>query len=302
MQHRGTYDTISDISVIMLTFNEERHIRRALDNSFKFAKDVFVIDSFSTDRTVEIAESMGAKVYQHEFINHAEQFSWGLENLPIKTEWIWKQDADEYLSDELILEINETLKRNDENVTAYTAKCLRVFMGKHIKHGIIPLILLRLFKHKYGVMEKKEMDEHLYVSVGIVGGLKNSFYDHNLNDLTWWTNKHNNYAIKEAKELLCIEYCINKNVVVNSGEHAISVRKNKLRYIKLPLFFRCFLLFVYRYIFKLGFLDGEEGFLWHFLQGFWYRVLADAKVYELKKRFNFDDEKIKQYLREKYSL
>lgn len=302
MLHNDLRNFVSDISVIMLTFNEERHIRRALENSFKFAKEVFVIDSYSTDSTVEIAESMGAKVYQHKFVNHADQFSWGLECLPIKTEWIWKQDADEYLSEDLILEIKETLKRKDENMTAYTAPCLRIFMGKYIKHGIIPLILLRLFKYKYGVMEKREMDEHLHVSEGIIGTLKKPFYDDNLNDITWWTTKHNNYATKEANELLCTEYGINENEVVNSGEHAMMVRKNKLRYIKLPLFFRCFLFFVYRYVFRLGFLDGKEGFLWHFLQGFWYRVLADAKVYELKKRFDFDDERIKQYLREKYSL
>jgi glycosyltransferase involved in cell wall biosynthesis len=167
----------------MLTFNEERHIERALKNSFKFAKEVFVIDSFSSDRTVEIAERMGAKVFQHGFINHADQFSWGLENLPIKTEWVWKQDADEYLSEELIKEINEAIFSNDGKITAYTAPCLRIFMGKYIKHGIIPLILLRLFKVKYGIMEKKEMDEHLHVREGVIGELKSPFYDDNLNDI-----------------------------------------------------------------------------------------------------------------------
>ncbi len=304
MQHRGTYDTISDISVIMLTFNEERHIRRALDNSFKFAKDVFVIDSFSTDRTVEIAESMGAKVYQHKWENYSKQFAWGLQNLPITTEWVWRQDADEYLTDDLIREIYETLPHNSGNINGYTAPCLRMFMGKYIKHGIVPLILLRLFRLKFASIENKMMDEHILLQEGLVGTLKYPFYDDSLMTLTEWTEKHNGYATRESIDLLFTEYClgVDNGVSSCSGSNAASVRKNKLRYIKLPLFFRCFLFFVYRYIFKLGFLDGKEGFLWHFLQGFWYRVLADAKVYELKKRFNFDDEKIKQYLREKYSL
>lgn len=80
----------------------------------------------------------------------------------------------------------------------------------------------------------------------------------------------------------------------------MAVRRKKLKYIKLPLFWRAFAFFVYRYFFRLGFLDGKEGFLWHFLQGFWYRALADAKVFELKKRMGYDEEKIKEYLRETY--
>ena len=288
---------MQDISVIILTYNEEIHIRRALENARKFAKEIFVIDSFSTDHTCDIAREMGAKVYQHEFKNHAAQFQWGLDNLPIKTEWVWKQDADEYLSDELIEEIDNTLPSAPENVNAYTAECLRIFLGRWIKHGIVPLILLRLFKYKYGRMENKAMDEHLYITEGEIGTLKSPFYDDNLNGITWWTNKHNNYATKEAREILAMEYGINEDTeVVNSGEHSKAVRKKKLKYAKMALFWRAFFFFVYRYIFRLGFLDGKEGFLWHFLQGFWYRALADAKVYEIKKKFDFDEDKIKEYI------
>lgn len=290
---------MQDITAIILTYNEEKHIERCLLNAKKFAKQIFVIDSYSTDRTVEIAESLGACVYKHEFINHASQFQWGLDNLPIKTEWIWKQDADEYLSDDLIEEIDEILPVADSSVNAYTAPCLRIFMGKYIKHGILPLILLRLFKYKYGRMENKSMDEHLYITDGMIGELKNPFYDDNLNELSWWINKHNGYSNKEAIELLSIEYGLNDNDIVNSGKNAISIREKKLRYVKMPLFWRCFIFFVYRYFFRLGFLDGKEGFLWHFLQGFWYRCLADAKVYELKKSMDFDDGKIKAFLKEK---
>ncbi|MBQ4632738.1 MAG: glycosyltransferase family 2 protein, partial [Prevotella sp.] len=273
-----------DITVIVLTFNEEIHIERCLNNAKRFAKDIFVVDSFSTDNTCRIAEKMGARVYKHAFVNHATQFQWALENLPISTEWVWKQDADEYLSDKLIDEINYVLSQTPSCVNAYTAECLRIFMGKWIKHGIVPLVLLRLFKYKYGRIENKSMDEHLYITEGKIGCLKHPFYDDNLNSLEWWTSKHNKYSTKESYELLLTEYGIYQdNLVVNSGAHSESVRRMKLRYTKLPLFFRCFLYFVYRYIFRLGFLDGKEGFLWHFLQGFWYRILADAKVYEVKK-------------------
>ena len=292
-----------DISVIILTFNEEIHIERAINNAKRFAKEVFVVDSFSTDKTVEIAESMGAKVYQHPWENYARQFAWGLKNLPIETEWVWRMDADEWLTDELIEELHQKLPNTPHDVNGYTVECLRIFMGRFIKHGILPLVLLRLFKHKYASIEDKMMDEHILLSEGKIDSLKNPFFDDNRNNLTWWTQKHNGYATREAIDLLCTEYSIGENNGVgNTGINAAKTRAKKLKYVKLPLFWRAFAFFVYRYFFRLGFLDGKEGFLWHFLQGFWYRSLADAKVYEIKKKFDFDSEKVKAFLIEEYGL
>ena len=286
----------------MLTFNEERHIRRALTNARRFARDIYVVDCFSTDRTCAIAEEMGAHVFQHKWENHSKQFAWALANLPIRTEWIWRQDADEYLTDELIEEIDRTLPVAAHTVNGFTAPCLRKFMGRYIKHGIVPLILLRLVRTRCARVENKMMDEHMQVSEGEVGSLKNAFFDDSLMTLTEWTQKHNGYATREAADLLCTEYGIGIDSKANaaSGAHTASVRAKKLKYTKLPLFWRAFAFFVYRYFFRFGFLDGKEGFLWHFLQGFWYRTLADAKVFELKKRFGYDEAKIKQYLIDTY--
>ncbi len=285
-----------DISTIILTCNEEIHIKRCLENARKYAKEIFIVDSGSTDRTMEIAKEYGAKVFEHPWENYSKQFAWALQNLPIQTEWVWRQDADEYLSDDLIKELHEKLPNSPEGVNGYTAECLRIFMGRYIKHGIIPLILLRLFKLKYASIEDKFMDEHIELKEGKIEDLKHAFYDDNLNGIGWWTNKHNGYATREAMDLLLTEYGIEKTDAANSGAHAASVRQKKLKYIKLPLFWRAFAFFCYRYFFRLGFLDGKEGFLWHFLQGFWYRSLADAKVFEIKKKFGFDDAKIKEYL------
>lgn len=294
---------MQDISTFIITYNEERHIRRAIENAQKYAREVYVLDSYSSDRTCEIAESMGAHVYKRKFTYHADQLNWGLQNIPFATEWIWRQDADEYLTDELINEIDKTLPSVDKETTAFTAPCLRKFMGKEIKHGIIPLILLRLFRNGHAKWEDKKMDEHIYITDGKVASLQNAFFDDSLMTLTEWTQKHNNYATKESIELLFTEYgLLEQDGVVNSGTNAMAVRKKKLKYVKLPLFWRAFAFFVYRYIFRLGFLDGKEGFLWHFLQGFWYRALADAKVFELKKQFNFNDEEIIRYLKNKYIL
>lgn len=290
-----------DISVIILTYNEEIHIERCLKNARKFAKEIFIVDSFSTDKTIEIAEKMGAKVYQHTWENYSKQFNWGLQNLPIHTEWVWRMDADEYLSDSLINELHQRLPNLTGEINGFTVPCLRIFMGKYIKHGIIPLILLRLFKIKYATCENRYMDEHIQLSEGIIDSLKNPFYDDNLNDLSWWTNKHNGYATREAIDLLMTEYeLLPQDTVVNSGSHSASIRQKKLKYIQMPLFWRAFAFFCFRYIFRLGFLDGKEGFLWHFLQGFWYRTLADAKVYEIKKRFGWNDKRIKAFIKGTY--
>lgn len=286
-----------EISTIILAYNEEIHIERCIRNAQKYAKEIFVVDSFSTDQTREIAEKLGAKVYQHEFRNYAAQFQWALDNLPIQTEWVWRQDADEYLSDELVAEIKERLVDLPDDISGFTAPCLRIFMGKYIKHGIVPLILLRLFKYKYGSIEQKMMDEHIQLSQGRVEDLKNPFYDDNLNGLAWWTNKHNGYSDREALDLLFTEYGSHDETPSTIGSHSASVRKKKLKYVKLPLFWRAFAFFCYRYFIRLGFLDGKEGFLWHFLQGFWYRLLADAKVFEIKKRFNWNRDKIVEYLK-----
>lgn len=184
------------------------------------------------------------------------------------------------MSDELIEELHSKLPKLPDNVNGVTAPCLRIFMGKHIKHGIIPLILLRLFKYKYGSIENKIMDEHIQVSQGIIMDLKYPFYDDNLNGLTWWTTKHNGYATRKLCLILTDMGCM--KVVSVSGElKCCSVEE--VKYIKMPLFWRAFAFFFLRYFMRLGFLDGKEGFLWHFLQGWWYRTLADAKVYEIKK-------------------
>lgn len=289
------------IAVIILAFNEEKHIERCIENVRQIASEIYVVDSFSTDKTVELAQSSGAVVYKNKWENYSRQFTWALDNLPIKSEWILRLDADEYLTSELIKEITSEINVVSDNVNGFTAQRLVIFLGKYIKHGILPLIMLRLFRRGYGFIEDRQMDEHIVLTSGEVHALKHPFYDDNLNGITWWTNKHNGYATREAIDLLMTEYGLLDNTSIQSGgTHSASIRRKKLKYIRLPLFWRAFFFFILRYIFRLGFLDGKEGFLWHFLQGFWYRALADAKVFEIKKQFRFDDVAIKQYLIDNY--
>jgi len=286
-----------DLSVIILTFNEEKHIERCIKSLKSFAKNIFIVDSFSTDNTVEIAKSLGAKVYQNEFINHAKQFQWGLDNCPINTEWVMKIDADEYVLPELADEIKEKLPKLKEDISGVYIKRRVKFMDKWIKHGgYYPTWLLRIWRYKDGKMEQRWMDEHIKLLRGESINFENDIVDENLNNLTWWTNKHNNYATREAIDVLNIIYNFLKYDEVKAdifGTQEQRKRWLKYRYAKMPLFTRPFIYFIYRYFLKFGFLDGKEGLIWHFLQGFWYRFLVDAKIYEIEKYKNRNNVDIK---------
>lgn len=294
-----------DVTVIILTFNEEQHIKRCLENVNQLAKKVYVIDSFSTDNTVAVAESMGATVVQHKWPgNQAEQFNWGLQNIKIDTEWIFRLDADEYLLPELIEELHTRVPSLDENITGITFKRRHIFLSRWMKRGTYPVMILRMFRTGKAVCEQRLMDEHIELLQGESITFENDFVDENLNNLSWWANKHVGYAVREAAELLDIEYNITGN---DSGERHLSEktlqkRKLKLKYAKKPLFWRSFAYFIYRYFLKMAFLEGKEGFLWSFMQGWWYRTLVDAKILEIKKACGNDKEKIVAHLKEHYNI
>jgi glycosyltransferase involved in cell wall biosynthesis len=294
----------TDISVIILTYNEEIHIWRCIERIQPIAGKIFIVDSYSTDRTVTIAEELGAEVYQNKWENnYARQLNWALTNLPIQTQWVLRLDADEYLSDGLIAEIHAKLPGIGADVSGIVFKRRHIFMGKWMKRGIYPVKLLRLFRYGKGMCEQRWMDEHIQISEGDTVEFARDFMDHNLNHLGWWTAKHNGYSIREAIDLLDVELGLLPHSDTGvMGEQALAKRKKKLKYARAPLFWRSFAYFLYRYFFKLGFTEGKTGFLWHFLQGWWYRTLVDAKIYEIKKACGNDKEKMIAYIREKYGI
>ena len=294
-----------DISVIILTYNEEIHIQRCIESVKSIAKAVFLVDSFSTDATLSIAQSMGAKVYQNKWENnYAKQMNWGLTNLPISTKWVLRLDADEYLTPELITELNSKLTILPEDVTGVVFPLRRVFMNRIIKRGTGTVKLLRLFQYQKAHCEQRLMDEHIQLNEGHSVEFTHAFADHNLNNIAWWTTKHNGYSIREAVDLLDIELGLfgNTQNELQLSEQAAAKRRKKHKYAMQPLFWRSFAYFLYRYFIRLGFLEGKEGFLWHFLQGWWYRTLVDAKVYEIKKACGTDTLKIKAYLKKEYGM
>lgn len=257
-----------DLSVIILTYNEEIHIRRCLENVKQFASKVYVVDCFSIDRTAQIAKELGAEVIEHEWPgNQAEQFNWALDNLPITTEWILRLDADEYLLPGLIEELLEKLPVIPESVSALSLSLARAFCGKILHHGIVNNIrIIRIFRKGKARYEKRLMDEHLSVLSGETIDMKNQFVDDNRMPIGLFIDKHNGYATREAALLLDAEYHLTNmdSLPQDYGREVEKKRTQKARYARMPLFWRAFGYFVYRYIIKLGFLDGKEGFLWDF--------------------------------------
>ena len=295
-----------DITVIILTKDESVHIARCLENVNHIAKKVYVVDCFSTDGTQEIARSHGAEVIEHEWPgNQAEQFNWALDNLNITTEWILRLDADEYLTDDLIQELKSIIKTVSPTVSAFVFPLGRAFMGRILKHGIVNGVsMIRMFRRGKARYEHRIMDEHLQISDGDIITCKHKFIDDNHLALSHFIAKHNIYATREAALLISSEFNDDNNNNDN-GKYASEVtakRNQKATYNRLPIFWRALGYFSYRYFIKLGFLDGKEGFLWDFLQGWWYRTLVDAKIYEIKKTCGNNPDKIKNLLRNEYGI
>lgn len=296
----------NSIAAVILTKDEEKHIERCINSLKGVCDEIIVVDSFSTDRTCDIAEAMGAKVYKNPWKNYATQFNYGVYNCNIKSAWIWRIDADEFLEGNIGIAVKKALKECNDDVNGVYIRKRIDFIGKPLLHGgWYPSYHLKIFRNGHGDCENRWMDEHIRIFDGTTITVEDgNQVDANLNSLTWWTQKHNGYATREMVDMLMMEYGLDvkaQEVVPKFfGTEEQRKRWLKMKYVKFPLFIRPFINFFLRYILKAGFLDGKEGFIWHILQGFWYRMLVDAKIFELKKKFGFDDAKIKEYLKENY--
>jgi glycosyltransferase involved in cell wall biosynthesis len=280
---------MNDLAVVILTYNEERHIARALQSVSAIASRVFVIDSGSKDGTVAIAQSLGAVVLENRFINYAKQFQWALDNAPITATWVMRLDADEIVEPNLAVEIAEKLPTLPLDVAGVNLDRKHIFMDRWVRHGgRYPLRLLRIWRRGQGRIEDRWMDEHMVVSGGRTVTFKGGFADHNLNDLTFFTEKHNKYATREAIDALNQKLDLfPRDEALNSESASLQAsfkRWAKERiYNRIPFTVSATLYFLWRYIFQLGFLDGRSGLVYHFLQGYWYRFLVGAKVMELER-------------------
>lgn len=270
------------ISVIILTCNEELNLENCLKSIKDWVGEIFIVDSYSTDGTKQIAKRYGAQFAEHKFENQAQQFNWALANLSIKTEWIFRLDADEWVTNELWKEIAQKLTTTSLDISGFYIKRRIYFMGRWIKHGgIYPTWILRLFRKGKARSEIREMDEHLVIKEGGTGRMQHDFVDENHKGLEIWTERQNKYSTRDARQIIGIEQGRVADELVGGPVQFRRWLKQNI-FLRWPLFFRVFAYFIYRYFFRLGFLDGKEGMIFHVLHGFWYRFLIDAKIYEYK--------------------
>ena len=282
---KKTLDTaVPPVSVVILAHNEEANLPDCLGSLSGLQCEIFVVDSGSTDRTREIAAAAGAAVYEHAFENYSAQRNWAQLTLPLTAPWVLHLDADERLTPELVHEINVVLRERTGGARGFLLRKRTVFMGRWIKHGgHYPSYHLRLFMKDAGFCERRLYDQH-YIVRGTVRRLTHDYIDILTSDLSEWSRRHVHWAELEAEE---IEEILERSA---TGDHVSGhffgtaiERRRWLRnrvYLRSPLFARCFLYWFYRYFLRLGFLDGKEGLIFHFLQGLWFRLLVDAKLVE----------------------
>lgn len=266
-------------TVILLSFNSEDTLGATLSRACEVSDEIFVIDSFSSDGTIALAESYSAKVVLHAFENYGAQRNWGIDNLPITGKWQLHLDADEVMDAELVAAI-QALPDEPEHVGYFVPRYVK-FLGRVLRHGgMSPTWHLRLFRTGVGRCEDRKYDQHyLLIGPGTTGKLPGVMIDDIAMSLSEWTARHNRWADGEVAEIDA-KHEAGRLVADSKGNPAQRKRALREKYNKLPLFVRPFALFGYRFIFKLGFLDGTEGFIFWVLQTFWFRFLIDAKIWE----------------------
>lgn len=276
---------MADVTFIILTKNEEKNLPDCLSSIDGFAARAIVVDSGSDDRTCEIARAMGAEVAVHPFENYARQFNWALDNLNIATKWCFRLDADERLTPALIAELEDLMRAHDaDDVNGVIMEAWLYFLGRKIKHGCRNKRKLMLFKTGVGRLEDRRMDERTVLSEGQTVACRERFIHYDFKDMTQYIKKLNWYATREMQDYF--EYMnggtAGEDVSLDRALNAVRRRKFGFYY-RMPMFLRCWMLFIYNYIFRLGFLDGREGFVYNYMYHRFYRTLVDAKILEQKR-------------------
>ena len=284
---------IARCRVAILSFNSESIIGETLAQAQKIDPRPFVVDSFSTDRTLAIIRAAGCELVQREFKNYAEQRNWAIAQLNPRSDWQLHLDADEVLDNAAVAAIRAVLQPGPPaRRSAYLLRRSDYFMGRQLRHSGVNPWHLRLFRAGQGACERRLYDQH-FVSPRPAGRLAGRMHDKNTLRLSDWTARHNRWSDLEVAEILGVggdhgggggggeaEGLLRGRLFGDPRERA---RWLKHRYYRLPGGLRATAYFVYRYVFRLGFLDGREGLYFAFLQALWFRMLVDAKVFEARK-------------------
>lgn len=265
------------IAFIIITKNEADNLPACLETLYGIPADIFVVDSGSIDDTVSIARNFGATVMYHEWTNHATQVNWAIDHIGTRADWIMRLDADERLTPELRDFILHKTQALPADVTGILIPRRTRFLGRWIRHGgLYPIRLLRLWRNGVGRCEERWMDEHMTVLTGRVIQIDGDLWHDISNDTDEWLKKHIGYA---GLEFIDLSSDVSGATKLR-GQSAVRQGIKARLYGHSPIFARAVAYWLFRYFVLLGFLDGPEGFVYHFLQGFWYRILIDVKVHE----------------------
>ena len=271
------------LSVLILTYNEECHIERCLRNVEGWADEVLVVDSFSTDRTVELAQKCGVHVVQHEFQYPAQQKNWAMANLPFRHDWLLMLDADEVVPPSLRDEIVGVVSEDGRGFDGFRMRYRLMFYGKWIRHcGWYPVWILRLVRRSKARWEDRRVDEHIVLD-GRTGYLQEDLVHESLRDMAFWIAKHNVYSTRNAFEYQKI---LRRDAVSGVRPRLFGNQAERKRFIKeriwpyLPA--RGLIFFLYLYVIRRGFLDGRQGFLFCAMHGIFQYFIA-VKLWEAKR-------------------
>jgi glycosyltransferase involved in cell wall biosynthesis len=272
------YHAVMRPAIIVLSYNSKGTLGATLSRARLISDEVFVVDSGSEDGSLQMAKSLGAMVVEHQFDHYGAQRNWAIDNLPITQPWQLHLDADEWRDDEFV-DAMKALPEDPKHSGYFIARNVR-FLGRVLRHGgMNPTWHMRLFRTNVGRCEDRKYDQHFILKGGTSGQLDGMMVDDIRMPLTEWTARHNRWADGEVAE---------QNAKQTEGRlqpdpHGNPAQRKRFlreKYNKMPLFVRPFGLFAYRYFFRLGFLDGTEGFIFWVLQTFWFRFLVDAKLWE----------------------
>lgn len=277
------------ITAVVLTLNEELNLAECLASLVGWVEEIVVVDSGSTDSTLNLAARAGARVAHHAFESHSAQWSWALENLQINTDWVLGLDADQQVTPELR---SELLSRfgpqgdRGEGINGFYIARRQIFRGRWIRHGgYYPKYLLKLFRRDRVRFDSLDLSDHHFYVDGRTERLDGDIAEDNRKeyDIGFWVEKHTRYAARIAREELLRRKEGGGWPLPPSlwGSPDQRVMWMKDRWYRMPLYLRPLLYFFYRYVLRLGFLDGKQGFIFHFLQGYWFRLLVDVHLDDL---------------------
>jgi glycosyltransferase involved in cell wall biosynthesis len=280
------------VSVIVLTYNEAANIASCLASLKGFTDEVFVVDSYSTDATLEIAGKYSQKIYQNPWKNWADQRNWALDHLAISNEWVLFLDADERLTPEFAAELAQQLAAAPPDLAGFSVHFRFFFLGRPLRFAYESPPVVRLIRRGQGRWQCEGAREYAHLE-GKLGDIASKLDHPDQKGLAPWIAKQTGNAVRELRlQELGPEH---KARPGNSpGTYERRLRRWLRDYVwqGLPRFWRTLPYFCYRYFFRAGILDGRAGFAYCFLQALWYPLLIDMMLEEEAnfKRVNLEDQ------------